>query len=180
MLLTNRTEGLQKFSKMVKVPEMIISTLFLLTGIYMLTQIPEIKTMLIVKIVIVFASIPVAIIAFKKSNKALAAVSLLMIISAYGLAEMSKKHNTTTAAPAGNNGQEIYSANCSRCHGDDGKAGITGASDLSLIQLDNAGIEEIIKNGKGAMTGFVGALSEEQIKAVVEYVLLLKSKQDNK
>ena len=174
MLLTNKTEGLQKFTKMVKVPEMIISALFLLSGIYMLTQIPEIKTMLIIKIIVVFASIPVAIIAFKKSNKALAAVALLMIISAYGLAEMSKKHSATTAASAGNNGQEIYTANCARCHGDDGKAGITGASDLSITQLDNAGISEIIKNGKGAMAGLGGTLSEEQTKAIAEYVQTLK------
>ena len=174
MLLTNKTEGLQRFTKIVKVPEMIISALFLLTGIYMLTQIPEIKTMLIIKILIVFASIPIAIIGFKKSNKALAAVSLLMIISAYGLAEMSKKHSLKTAAPAGNNGQEIYTVNCTRCHGDDGKLGLTGASDLSMTQLDDAGITEIIKNGRGAMAGFGGALSEEQTKAVANYVQTLK------
>ena len=66
LLLANKNEGLAKFTKTVKVPEMIISTLFLLTGIYMLTQIPEIKTLMIIKIIVVLAAIPLAIIGFKK------------------------------------------------------------------------------------------------------------------
>ncbi|MBP9069466.1 MAG: SirB2 family protein, partial [Bacteroidia bacterium] len=40
LLLSNRTDLLQKFSKMFKIPEMIISTLFLITGIYLATQLP--------------------------------------------------------------------------------------------------------------------------------------------
>jgi L-cystine uptake protein TcyP (sodium:dicarboxylate symporter family) len=55
LLLLNKQETLMKFSKMVKVPEMIVSILFLVTGIYMLTQVPEIKSLLIIKIVAVFA-----------------------------------------------------------------------------------------------------------------------------
>ena len=54
LLLTNKNENLEKFTKVVKVPEMIISTLFLGTGIYLLTQIPEIKSLLIIKIKIQF------------------------------------------------------------------------------------------------------------------------------
>ncbi|MES2395188.1 MAG: SirB2 family protein, partial [Bacteroidota bacterium] len=72
LLLSNKNEGLAKFTKVVKVPEMIVSTLFLVTGIYLLTQIPEIKTLLIIKIVAVLISIPLAIIGFKKKNKVLA------------------------------------------------------------------------------------------------------------
>ena len=69
LLLLNKQETLMKFSKMVKVPEMIVSILFLVTGIYMLTQVPEIKSLLIIKIVAVFLSIPLAVIGFKKQNK---------------------------------------------------------------------------------------------------------------
>jgi hypothetical protein len=58
---------------------MIVSTAFLGTGIYMLFNIPEIKPLLVIKIGIVFASIPIAIIAYKKNNKALAVLSLVMI-----------------------------------------------------------------------------------------------------
>jgi mono/diheme cytochrome c family protein len=180
MLLANKEEGLVKFTKAVKVPEMIISTLFLLSGIYMLTQIPEIKSMMIIKIVIVFASIPLAVIGFKKKNKALAAISLIMIIAAYGLAEMSKKQGMNGQAQADQsegsmvNGHEIFTANCARCHGEDGKAGLMGSPDLSVSSLDLNAKIEIIKNGKNAMTGFAGILSDEQIKAVAEYTGSLK------
>lgn len=175
LLLANNKEVLTKFTKIVKVPEMIISTLFLLTGIYMITQVPEIKPMLIIKIVIVFLSIPIAIIGFKRSNKAMAIVSLLMIVSAYGLAEMSRKPSTAKNTEAtANNGIDIFTANCARCHGDDGKLGLMGASDLSATQLDGTGIMDVIKNGRGAMVGFNGALTEEQINLVAGHIQSLK------
>jgi mono/diheme cytochrome c family protein len=177
MLLANKNEGLAKFTKAVKVPEMIISTLFLLTGIYMLITIPTITTLLIIKIIIVFASIPLAVIGFKKRNKALAVTSLVMIITAYGLAEMSKKHKKdapeshTEATMSGN---DIFMANCSSCHGADGKLGAMGATDLSASSLDLNGRIEVIKNGRGAMTGFAGSLSDDQVKAVAEFTETLK------
>ncbi|MFY9309263.1 MAG: SirB2 family protein [Bacteroidia bacterium] len=165
LLLANKEDGLAKFTKAVKIPEMIISTLFLVTGVYMLTQIPEIKSLMIIKIIVVLASIPLAVIGFKKKNKALASISLLMIVAAYGLAEMSKKPSSVKATV----GAEIYSVSCARCHGDDGKLGLLGAPDLSASAMDLATRIEIIKNGKGAMTPFAGVLTEEQIKAVAEY-----------
>lgn len=172
LLLANKEEGLAKLTKIVKIPEMIISTLFLATGVYMLTQIPEIKSLMIIKIIVVLASIPLAVIGFKKKNKALASISLLMIIAAYGLAEMSKKQKSKsmeTITESTINGQELYTASCARCHGDDGKLGLLGAPDLSASTMDLATRIEVIKNGKGAMTPFNGVLTEEQIKAVAEY-----------
>jgi cytochrome c553 len=171
LLLANKKEGLASFTKMVKVPEMIISTLFLLTGIYLLTQVPEINSLLIIKIVIVFASIPLAVIGFKKGNKVLALLSFVMIVAAYGLAEMSKMKGA--AAPAAD-GQSIFSANCAKCHGEDGKLGLMGAPDLSASAMDLTAKMDVIRNGKGAMTPFGGMLTDEQIKAVAEYTERLK------
>lgn len=178
MLLANKAEGLAKFTKVVKVPEMIISTLFLLTGIYMLTQVPVIHTMLIIKIVIVFASIPLAIVGFKKGNKILAVISLIMIIAAYGLAEMSKKQKVEssgvpTEAASTIGGHEIFMAECAKCHGEDGKLRLMDSPDLSASTMDLNSRIEIIKNGKGAMQGF-GHLNDEQVKAVAEYTESLK------
>lgn len=177
LLLANKNEKLAKFSKDVKVAEMILSTLFLVTGIYMLTQVPEIKSLLIIKIVAVFISIPLAIIGFKKQNKVLAVVSLLLIIGAYGLAEMSKKQKSKSLeviSASTVNGQEIYMASCNKCHGEDGKLNLMGAKDLSVSTLDVNARFDIIKNGKGAMTPFVDILNEEQIKAVAAYTETLK------
>lgn len=177
LLVTNKEEGLTKFTKIVKVPEMIISTLFLATGIYMITQVPEIKSLLIIKIVIVLASIPLAVIGFKKKNKALAVISLLLIITAYGLAEMSKKQKSKAMeniSETNINGQELFNASCVSCHGTDGKLGLSGAKDLSITTMDVEAKIEIIKNGKNAMAAYAGTLTDEQIKAVAEYTESLK------
>lgn len=177
MLLANKNEGLTKFTKVVKVPEMIISTLFLLTGIYMLTQIPEIKTLMIIKIVAVLVSIPLAIIGFKKKNKVLAVLSFLLIVGAYGMAEVNKKQKSKTmqGISASNiNGSELYNAACISCHGADGKSGIMGAINLSASTMDLSAKIEIIKKGKVAMKPFGGILTDEQIKAVAEYTETLK------
>jgi uncharacterized membrane protein SirB2 len=98
LLVANKEEALTKLTKGVKVPEMIISVLFLITGVYMLTQLPAINTLLIIKIIAVFASIPLAVIGFKKKKKALAVVSFVLIVAAYGLAEMSKKRGAKVDA----------------------------------------------------------------------------------
>lgn len=177
LLLMNKEEALAKFSKGFKVPEMIISVLFLATGVYMMTQLPEIKSLLIIKISAVFLSIPLAVVGFKKKNKILAVASLLLIIGAYGLAEMSKKQKSKSmdAITASNvNGHELYSASCAKCHGEDGKLNLMGAKDLTLSTMDLNARVEIIKNGKNAMTPFSGMLNEEQIMAVAEYTETLK------
>jgi cytochrome c553 len=177
LLLSNKNEGLAKFTKVVKVPEMIVSTLFLATGIYLLTQIPEIKSLLIIKIVAVLISIPLAIIGFKKKNKVLAVLSLVLLIGAYGMAEMSKKQKSKsmeTISGSNLNGQELFNASCTSCHGADGKLGLMEASDLSISTMELAAKIELIKNGKGAMTPFAEILTEEQIKAVAEYTESLK------
>ena len=69
LLLSSRTDLLQKFTKATKVIEMIVSALFLITGVWLMTKLAHIETILIVKIVIVLASIPIAVVGFKKGNK---------------------------------------------------------------------------------------------------------------
>lgn len=180
LLLANKEEQLVKFTKVVKVPEMIISTLFLLTGIYMLTQIPSINTLLIIKLVAVFASIPLAVIGFKKRKKALAIVSFVLIIAAYGLAEVSKKHGSAAVVPADQEGQagtpkvvdgkNVFEAHCKSCHGEDGTLGLMGSPDLTHSTLDTNARIELIRNGKGVMQPFGGILTDEEIQAVATYV----------
>jgi mono/diheme cytochrome c family protein len=181
LLLANKEESLQKYTRITKVPEMIISFAFLVTGIYMITQIPEVKSFMIMKLVAVALSIPLAVIGFKKRNKALAVVAMLLIIAAYGLAEMSKKQGLSQSSPAqpgaevaAPNGHDIFVRNCTSCHGEDGKLGLMGSPDLTVSALTTDERKEIVKNGKGVMTGFAGILSEEEIEAVVKYTEQLK------
>jgi len=114
LLLSNKADLLQKFTKASKVIEMIVSALFLITGVYLMTKLSHIETILWIKVALVLASIPVAIVGFKKSNKILAALSLLMITASYGLGEVGKKHREkgTEIAADKLDGKEIYEAKC--------------------------------------------------------------------
>ena len=174
LLLTNKKEVLASFTKITKVPEMIVSVLFLATGVYMLTQVGQIGTLLIIKLGLVLASIPVAIIGFKKANKMLAVLALLMIIGAYGLAEMNKKKMLKANPVESNEGKEIFSAKCARCHGDDGKAGLMGAYNLSVSVLDSTAVNSVVTNGKELMPAFKDVLTPEQIRSVCGYAETLK------
>lgn len=166
LLLSNAHNKLEKFKAYTRVPEIIVSSLFLITGIYLLTQIPEIKTMLIIKLILVVISIPTAVVAYKKQNKIMALFSFMFIVAAYGLAEMSRTNKISTNVV---DGKSIYETSCAVCHGNDGKLGVAGASDLSQTELTQNEIVTIILNGKNAMPKI--QMSEEQANATAKYVL---------
>ena len=175
MLLSNKNDLLITFSKKIKVVEMIVSFLFLLTGIYLTTQLSfggKYDYLFYVKIVLVLGSIPVAVVGFRKSNKVLAALSLLMIVGSFGLAESyHKKKGIAKEVPAtiaSNDGETLFKANCVLCHGNDGKLGASGAKDLSASTMEVSEIKQIILNGKGLMPA--APVNEEQAAAIADYV----------
>ncbi len=170
LLLSNRADLLQKFTKSTKVIEMIVSALFLITGVWLMMQLPHISTMLWVKIVLVLSSIPIAIVGFKKSNKILAAFSLLLITASYGLAEVQKKKREkgNVVAESNVNGQELYTTKCANCHGSDGKLGFSNAADLSKTSISTDSIKQVILKGRNTMVPV--DLTEEQAAAVTAYV----------
>jgi mono/diheme cytochrome c family protein len=184
LLLLNQKESLTKITKFTKIPEMILSTLFLVTGGYMLFNKPEIHYFTWIKVVAVFASIPLAVVGFKKSNKVLAALSLVLLVAAYGLAEMAKKQvakkEIVVEAPAGSTidavtqGKAVFKAYCVNCHGEDGKLMVAGAKDLSVSQLSDEEVKNIILNGKNAMAPYKNVLAEPELNNVVEYVKSLR------
>ncbi len=177
LLLSDKKELLLTFTKKVKIFEMIVSTLFLITGIYLATQLPfnsKYDYLFWIKLIMVFSSIPVAIIAFKRGNKILAALSLLLITGSYGVAEVYSKRKGIAAdsngasSIASDDGKRLYEANCRLCHGDDGKLGASGARDISTTSLDVAGIKAVILKGKGMMNAV--PVTEEQAKAIAQYL----------
>lgn len=173
LLLSNRVDLLATFSKKTKVLEMIVSALFLITGVYLATQLSyggKYDYMFFIKVIMVLVSIPVAIIGFKNQNKILAALSLLLITGAFGLGEAYHKRKGIAKdnVVISNDGKSLYEANCALCHGGDGKLGASGAKDLSISMLDNEGIKEIILHGQGAMPA--AQVNEEQAAAIAEYV----------
>jgi mono/diheme cytochrome c family protein len=175
LLLSNKNDLLASFTKKTRIAEMIISVLFLVTGIYLSTQLPlggKFDYLFWIKLVMVFTSIPLAIIGFKKQNKVLAALSLLLITGSFGLAEVYHKKKGIPKegqAVVTNDGESLYKANCVVCHGTDGKLGLSGAKNLSLSILDVAAIKEMIIHGKGAMPAAT-QVNEEQAGVIAEYV----------
>jgi cytochrome c551 len=68
-------------------------------------------------------------------------------------------------------GGEVFSENCSTCHGATGHGG-NGGPDLRTMPLarTQVGAEEQVTDGGGGMPAFKGALSEEEIADVAAYV----------
>lgn len=182
LLQMGRTEQLAKYTKVTKVPEMILSAGFLLTGGYMLFKGAALTTFMIIKLVCVFASIPLAVIGFKKGNKALATLSVILLLAAYGLAEVNNAKKagsaidtSSAAADPITEGKLVFNAKCVNCHGADGKLGFSGAKDLTITQLSPEQQKELIRKGKGTMPPFgIEVLTDTQVDAVVQYVATLK------
>jgi mono/diheme cytochrome c family protein len=181
LLLLSKNDALDTFSKKVKVPEMIVSFLFLATGIFLAMNSGDIGPWFWCKIGAVAASIPLAVIAFKKKQKALAALSLFLIIYAYGVSETKSpifKKEKIEIASTGNpldEGKQIYMTVCTKCHGENGKQMLAGAKDLTITTLSKEDIIHQVKFGKNLMPGYKGQLSDEEITAVVDYIATLKT-----
>jgi uncharacterized membrane protein SirB2 len=180
-LLTNNQRGQDALRKKGwRIFDMSVSTLFLLTGIYMLIASPQIKTLVWVKLGMVLVAIPLAIVGFKKANKPLAVLSVVMIFGVYGLAEVAKKQlvkvdnsQIDAAATPELRAAALYTNNCIQCHGADGALGINGAANLQTSKISESEIADILLNGKNAM-GSYKAIPEADRKLLVAHVLTLR------
>jgi mono/diheme cytochrome c family protein len=187
LLLMGNNDTLSKFNKKIRIPEMVISALFFITGIIMLNNIADFTMLFAIKLTLVVAAIPVAVIAYKKYNKILAILSILMLLSAYGLAEMYKGMfaNKKEIANVVTNpddaqydliehGQALFNAQCIVCHGVDGKANLSGAKDLTLSTKPEQEMVEIIKTGKNTMPRMADIYNEAELNALAKYVKSLR------
>lgn len=174
LLLSNKNDLLAAFTKKVKIAEMIISFLFLGTGVYLATQLPfggKYDYLFWIKVAMVLASIPLAVVGFKKHNKMLAALSLLLITGAFGLAEVYHKRKGVakdSTEVAATDGKGLFEQKCAMCHGNDGKLGLSGAKDLTATTMDITSIKEVILKGKNMMAPV--SVSEEEATSIAEYV----------
>ena len=181
LLVSGKQEGLEKLTKATKHPERLISVLFLTTGIYLLLNSGNVTWMVYTKIGMVFASIPLAIIGFKRKKPFLAILSVLLLLLSYGLAEMNAKRASKKATlemdmsqvSEAEAGKALYENYCQNCHGAEGDAGLSGAKNLKVTMLSEEEQASIISKGKGVMPGFKN-LNSNEVQAIVKHVQSLK------
>lgn len=85
--------------------------------------------------------------------------------------ETTTATTATTETQAAADGKQIFTANCASCHtlGDAGATGTVGPN-LDQLKPNKSLVERTVTNGRGAMPPFEGALKDDEIKAVAEYV----------
>jgi len=176
LLLFAKPETLDKFSKRIKIPEIIVSTLFLANGIYLAYNTGNVGSWLYIKLLVVFASIPLAVIAFKKRNKILGVLSIFLLLYAYGISETKSPTFKRTDMSSQNarlegeaTAKEIFRVECAKCHGVDGRGVLSGAKDLTMSQLSLDEKIAIVNKGKNAMMAYEKVLTSDQVKAVAAY-----------
>ncbi len=182
LLVSNKKDTLAAYTAKTRIAEMVVALCFMLTGFYLVYKSPPLSAIMWTKIAMVFASIPVAIIGFKRNIKAMAIVAVLLLIGAYGFAEMSKakykkedKQAIDTSSIEGGPiaiGKAIYIEKCSACHGEAGDLGFSGAKNLKITTLTDDQQKDIILHGKGDMNAF--DLKEDQVNDVIAYLKTLK------
>jgi len=159
--------------------DMVVSTLFLLTGVWLLLNMPStmISSLLIIKVVLVLLSVPVAVIGFKKSKKALAILSVLMIVASYGLGEMNHRKPSVDKSilKSAVNPEEVFvGAKCVACHGVNGANPVGEAKNLSQSKQSVDEIRHSILKGKNSMPAYKSSLTPEQLDQLVVYVKSLQ------
>jgi cytochrome c553 len=200
LLLLGMNEKLAAFRAKTKIAEMIFGTLLLLTGGYLLYITQKIEVYMIVKIVILFAVIPLGIVGYNKGNKVLATLSTLLMVYAYLVAKSDsltfnigreKPTSSITESQAIDslpsdkiinqnmenvlaNAKPVFVAQCAICHGVDGKMMANGAKDLTTSTKTLEERIAIISNGKNLMPAFKYQLSEKDIQGLAIYTQMLK------
>ena len=88
LFLINKTRAYQSFRAKTLIFENVMATAFLVTGIWMLTRVgmSNLGGWFHLKLTLVVLAIPLGIVGFKKENKALVLISLLMFLYILGLA----------------------------------------------------------------------------------------------
>lgn len=81
--------------------------------------------------------------------------------------------SNTSSSTTQVSGVNLYNTYCSACHGSNG-SGASGPALNSGSWSDSSKVQTIVKSGKGGMPGFQGQLSDPQIKAIGDYVAVLK------
>lgn len=192
MLFQNKPERLIRFRRKTRMVEMILPTLFLVTGIYLAINSPYAsQNWFIVKMVLIVLAIILGIITFKKNSKVLGVLTLLIFLAIFPLSyrksrlvpenkitdnEREQFQPGTASYKQLDHGKYLYTKalGCSGCHGENGDLGNAGAFNLKISTLSDAEIMEVIKNGRKLMPSYGSQVNEYELQALTAYVKSLR------
>ena len=186
MLLLGKLETLETWKKKTKVFEMVLGPLILVSGIILMFNVPVVQTWYYIKIALVGAAIPLAIVGLKKNKKPLALVAWVIFLGVFGYSE-GQKHkkvavDTSEVTATGEEGvlakgKLIYDAagSCNTCHGPNGE-NMLGEYSLQTSKLEKAEAISVITNGRPekGMLPYKDKLSTEEIDQVATYIISLR------
>lgn len=185
--------------KWLKLSHMILGTLMLITGVYLMIKSPNgMEPYILVKLALVLVATPLGIIGGRKKNAPMAMVSFVLVLAVGFLAyakpdalrniptdvqsveevmdEMKGKEEAGEMTEAEKNAQAVkigkslyYKRTCNTCHGDDGAAGFQNSKNLSESTLTDDEIKNIILNGKGVMPPNED-LSDSEVRYLTAFV----------
>jgi cytochrome c553 len=205
LLLANKKASLATLRQKTKVVDMILGSLILLTGGYLLYALQSLAPYLVGKLVLTLVAIPLGIISMKKENKILGVLTMLIFVYNFGISKTNSltfqqekiviqplvvapdSSGVIAETPANailnqnkavtlQNGKAIFTQVCSACHGQDGKLGLGGAKNLTQSVLKHEEVVQMVTKGKGLMQPYEGVLSEQEIDAVALYTEGLRTK----
>ncbi|MFT6814691.1 MAG: putative membrane protein SirB2 [Sphingobacteriales bacterium] len=178
-------------SKLLKIADMAISLIFLVTGVYLLAELgfKNLGGWFHLKFTLIIVGIPMTIVAFRKRVKSLATIGTFLFIYVYALSEnkdpslglMEKTYSDEEVynpESAGYDlmlhGERIYYKECALCHGGNGDKGLSEAAFLSTSLMEDAKIDLMVSKGTGAMPAFEHRLDPKEIFAVREFIKTLR------
>lgn len=189
--------------KWLRLSHMILGSLMLLTGIYLMVKSPNgMEPYILVKLVLVLVATPLGIIGGRKKNMAMTGLAFLLVVGVMALAyakpdalrsipsdvesveelveNMEKRKESGEMTQAEKDAEAVkigkslyYKRLCNSCHGDDGSAGFQKSKDLGQSTLNDAEIADIIVNGKNLMPANEG-LNDSEVEYLTAFVKSLR------
>jgi mono/diheme cytochrome c family protein len=99
------------------------------------------------------------------------AVAALLVAFVAGCGGSDEDDSATPAPATAANGAQLFTANCSSCHTlAAAKASGKVGPDLDQLRPGPELVTKQVNDGGGSMPSFKGKLSDEQIKAIADYV----------
>lgn len=169
-------------------PRMVLEILLLGTGAFLLYRAPDgLSADYLIKYGATAAAIAAAIIGFKRFHPLPTTLSVLLLVYVFYAARQHDWRLRSAETRSADvevfksmppesmqaQGKALYEINCTRCHGDNGRAQYRKAPDLTRFEKGDDYARHLLVNGLNAMPAFPH-LDEMQQEAVLSYLKSLK------